>query len=94
MRINSNKAYIPQAGDILSWTSGEEKILFVVLENEVMSNKMVGVTLIDNRPNLNENHIVYFHEDKFNYRLHLVCKRWKAEFDLDLILDEWRIANE
>jgi len=51
MRINLNKAYTPQAGDIISWISGKDKILFVVTSNTVESEYMIGVTLFDNRDN-------------------------------------------
>lgn len=95
MRINLNKAYVPQAGDILSWISGEDKILFAVTKNDADSNKIVGVTLFDTRTNITSKiHIVRFTEQEYNYRLQLVCSAKDTYLTLDEILDEWRDKNE
>ena len=96
MRINLGKVYVPQAGDILSWISGEEKILFVVLENGEESEDMKGVTLIDSRYSYrnDQTHTICLIGEEVNYRLHLICKRERVYYDLDQILKDWRTQNE
>lgn len=92
MRIGMDKTYVPQARDILSWVGGGEKILFMVTENDRLSNEMKGVTLFDNRGSgYSAPHMVSFQENYYNFRLHLVCKREKAWYDFDF--DEWREQN-
>jgi len=93
MRINLDKAYVPQAGDILAWISGEKRILFVVLQNSILGT-MTGVTLYDNRKISEACHIINITDEKFNYRLHLICKADKIDFSLDQILEDWRAEND
>jgi len=92
MRINLDKAYVPQAGDILSWISGEDKILFIVINNSQESDGLTGITLFDNRHSgaHGHTHAVAFSSSGYNYRLHLVRKANDVDFDIDQILDEWR----
>lgn len=58
MEIETKGRYIPQAGDILSWIDGRGEILFAVINNK--TDKIIGITIRDNRGANHKPHIVIF----------------------------------
>lgn len=88
MEINIKEKYEPQAGDILSWISGDEEILFVVTDNT--SDKIMGITLRDNRRfNNGKSHIVMFPYEADHWKLTLMLKREDIENELSDTLEAW-----
>ena len=73
MEINTKAKYELQAGDILSWISGTEEILFMVTNNT--SDEIVGITLRDNRTyNDGKSHVVMFPYQADHWKLTLMLK--------------------
>jgi len=68
METDINTKYVPQAGDVLSWQWDQERILFVVTDND-SNNGLTGIAIRDNRPDIANNHVVAFSIDTGGLKL-------------------------
>ena len=90
MEINIEAKYNPEAGDVLSWKSGGESILFIVVENE--PDKITGLAIRDNRENLDFviPHVVLFsHYADTNHRLALELRARHVDAELANLIETW-----
>jgi len=95
MEIEERRKYKPKIGDILSWESDYDKILFIVIENK--TNKLIGITLADSRyrDKQAKSHIVNFTGNKeLNKRLSVISKIENNHQGIDKILAKWHLESE
>jgi hypothetical protein len=88
--IKSTEEIDLEAGDIVEWKNEDsgEAILFVVTSST--SNKLVGVSLVDQRPGFDAPSDIHFYRAAFKYRLTRILKAEDVLYNLDKVVAKYK----